>query len=215
MEDTKVYITFAWGDECHEWVKIVDVTDEYEIENDPDIYKKELEKLTTIHGDLRTFEVELDYDEVQRSFSPKILKSKMKFTSPRRRTFMERLWLKEIKDEDFDKEIDNEIDLWHSDPSSHLYLEDWLGMTKDQYSMWLKDPNEFKIAFDVSSDALLRLFIKHVFSMWGTLKEPELFRIARLKSFKQRDFNRVYWEMSRDGEIIEVDGYLKIGGERL
>lgn len=68
--NTEVYMTFAWGDETHEWVKIVDVTDEYEVENDYDAYQNKLKELCVKHGDLRTFTIEIDYYKIEEFFKP-------------------------------------------------------------------------------------------------------------------------------------------------
>jgi hypothetical protein len=42
------------------------------------------------------------------------------------------------------RDIDEEIEIWHT--GSHAVgLEEFLGMTKDEYSLWLMDPNALEI----------------------------------------------------------------------
>jgi len=45
---------------------------------------------------------------------------------------------------DVDEEVDNEISRWHASDSK-LKLHDWLGMTRDEYALFVEQPEALRL----------------------------------------------------------------------
>ena len=55
---------------------------------------------------------------------------------PKARTFIERYLAREARPE----EIDDYVDVWHKTPQG-LELHEFLGMSKEEYGLWLRNPD--------------------------------------------------------------------------
>jgi hypothetical protein len=47
---------------------------------------------------------------------------------------------------DIRKILDDEVDLWHNSPSE-LSLHEWLGMSEEEYTLWVERPKAFFATF--------------------------------------------------------------------
>jgi hypothetical protein len=59
----------------------------------------------------------------------------------RRETFMELVLAGEVVQD----EIDDFIDLWHEDRTATGHLHDFLGMTRDEYNLWVEQPGSLRL----------------------------------------------------------------------
>lgn len=62
------------------------------------------------------------------------------------RTFIERALDGETTD--IDECIDNEIDHWHDSFMDDIELHEYLGMTWEEYAMWVENPNSLQSIID-------------------------------------------------------------------